>query len=593
LAQVIAAVLGWSVLLLVVGVVCVATLRLARAHSLLAPLLVGFGLRLAVMLVAHVGSLSLGDNGLLVVDDQTYLNGGAIVSDLWRGGHTSGLTQPDVLGTYQFGYQLFLATLFTLGTTSILLGKLVNVLLGAITVVLVGLLGERLLGERAKLRAAWVAALAPSLVWWSAPLLKEAISTFLMVLGLLAITYLPRPRAVALFGAVLAMFLFLRAPAAFALGAGALVAVAVAGRRTEGKWLSRSLITVGAVAVGGALLLAAVVSRGNLASLYHQYDVVVHRMIHQYQGGNPLRIPYDAVKSLVTPLPWVFDRNTENWDRALFPGVWVLICALPLAGLGAWRLRSRPEIWALLGTAAAALGINSFTSGFVFRQRSMIEPIVLLLALAGTRSWQMAARTAAATLAVVAAGAGVQSRSPLVVALILLAAAALALVSRRLPSEPFEPPPESPMVVGFREALASGGAGRRIEPAGMARAALASLRHRVLPRAPRLDASRWPAAPEQPGAPVPGGRLRSRLEPFVPELSAPARPGPAPIFAAAGRARAAAADAAPQADGAATGPVERLAGAYAAARPALEDRAPSLDDRRNGRPFPADGRSGE
>jgi hypothetical protein len=526
LAQAIGAVLGWGVLLLAVGAVCVATLRRARRLGLMAPLLVGFGLRLVVMLIAHVASLSLGDHGLLVVDDQTYLNGGTLVSELWRGGHTSGITQPDVLGTYQFGYQLFLATLFTLATPSVLLGKLMNVLMGAITIVLVGMLGERLLGERARLRAAWIAALAPNLVWWSAPLLKEAIATMLMVLGLLAITYLPRPRALALLGGVLAVFLFLRGPAALALVAGALLAVAVAGRRIERRWLSRPLVFSAGLIAGGAVVVVAVVSRGNLSGLYHQYQFVVHNMIHEYQGGNPARIPYDAIKSLVTPIPWVFDRNTENWDRALFPGVWLLMCALPLAALGAWRLRRRPEAWALLGTAATALTINSFTSGFVFRQRSMLEPIVLLLALAGARSWRMAARCAAATLVVVAAGAGVQSRSPLVVAAIAAGAAALALASRRLPGESFEPLPESPMLASFRRRLEARAAGQVLPLKDSARAAALAARATLARRAPTIA---W--HPETVAAGAPGRATLLRAAPSLDLVApAPAAHGTAPSW---------------------------------------------------------------
>jgi hypothetical protein len=456
MAEVIAGIVGWSVLLLAVGAVARVVIRRARALGLLAPLAVGFLLRLAVMLIAHIGSLSLGDHGLLVVDDQTYLNGGVLVSELWRGGHTSNLTQPDVLGTYQLGYQLFLAAIFTLTTPSVLLGKVMNVLFGTITILLVGILGGRLLGERARLRAAWVAALAPSLVWWSAPLLKEAGATMLMMFALIAITYLPRPRALALLAFVIALFMVVRGPAAFALVAGALLAVAIAGRKTERTWVSRPLVTYLTVMLTGFVVLVVVVSRGNVVSLYHQYEFVVNNMIDAYQGNNPVRVPYDAVKSLVTPLPWVFDaRTTSNWDRSLYPGVWVLICALPLAAMGAWRLRTRPEGWALVGTAATVLCINAFTSGFVFRQRSMIEPILLLLALAGARSWQMAARCAAATLAVFAAVAGVQSRSPLVVALVLIAALAVFLLSRRLPSEPFDELPPSPMVANFESALAA------------------------------------------------------------------------------------------------------------------------------------------
>jgi peptidoglycan/LPS O-acetylase OafA/YrhL len=450
LIDVITAVLGWCLLLFAIGAFALFVVRRAKSHGLLAPVLVGFALRLVVMLIAHFSSRSLGDRGILVLDDETYFRGAQKLAAFWSAGQAPDPARVDILGTYQFGYQLFLGVLFTLGTSSILLGKLVNVLIGAANVLIVALLGGRVLGERWKLRAAWVTALAPSLVWWSAPLLKEALATMLVALGLLAITYLPRPRAVAGLAAVLAFLLILRGPAAFALVVGAGIAIAIAGRAVEGKWLSRPLLRFSAILVGGLVVVAVVVSRGNLHNLYDQYNLVVHRMIHQYQGGNPARVPYDAIKSLVTPLPWVFDRGTENWDRGLYPGVWLLFCALPLAAMGAWRLRRSPETWAMMGTAATALTINSITSGFVFRQRSMIEPVILLLALAGIRSWRMAARTASATLGVITVYAAVQSRSPLVAALIAAAAVAMSMLSRRLPARPLELEPKGHMVAGFR-----------------------------------------------------------------------------------------------------------------------------------------------
>lgn len=475
MAEAIASVLGWCVLLALGGAFVLFIVRRSQRHGLLVPVLVGFGVRLAVMVIAHIGSVSLGDHGILVLDDGTYLRGATRLADFWRAGHTPDPARYNILGTFQFGYQIFLAALFTLGIPSILLGKLVNVLLGAATVLTAGLLAGRLLGERAKLRAAWIVALAPSLVWWSAPLLKEAMATLLMTVGLLAVTYLPQRRAVLGLGAILAYLLVLRGPEALALMAGATVAVALAGRRAEGRWLSRPLVTLlGSVAVG-VLVVAAVVSRGHLGLLYNQYDLVVNRMIGTYQGDNPAKVPYDAVKSLLTPLPWVFDRGTQNWDRALFPGVFVIMCALPLAARGAWVLRRKPEAWAMLISAATALAINAFTSGYVFRQRSMIEPIVLLFALAGATSWRMAAQIASATLAVLAVVAGIHTGSPLTGVVVLAAAVALFLLSRRLPAHPFRPMEDSAVVLSFQLSAAERGPRRGVR--AVARAIREGLEH--------------------------------------------------------------------------------------------------------------------
>jgi hypothetical protein len=449
------AILGWGVLLIGAGAVMMAVGRRAAAAGILAPLVVGVALRLVVMLIAHMGSVSLGDHGIFYLDDQTYLHGATVLADDWRAGHTPDPARYNVLGTYQFGYQLFLAAIFTLGAPSLLLGKLANVLLGGVTVYLAGLLGGQLLGDRAKVRVAWVAALAPSLIWWSAPLMKEALSTTLLVLGAFAVTALPQRRAFVTMGVVLAALMIVRTPAALALMVGAGVAVAIAGRRAEGRVLSRPLIVFGSALVVGPIAIVVVVSHGDIRGFYDQYQLVIPRMSHMYQGGNLARVPFDVVKSLVTPLPWTFDSGTGNWDRMLYPGVWLLICALPLAAVGMWRLRRSPEGWGIIAIALTALVINGVTAGFTFRQRSMIEPLILLLALAGTTSWRMAARSAAATLGVVAVTAGVQSRSPLVAAAIAAAAGVLFLVSRRLPPRRFEPLPDSAMVAAFRRSIES------------------------------------------------------------------------------------------------------------------------------------------
>ena len=449
----IGAVLGWCLLLIAAGGLALAVMRRAAGHGILAPVLVGLGLRVVVMVVAHLGSLSLGDHGLFFVDDGTYRHGASVVAELWRGAHLTDPARYDVLGTYQYGYQLFLAAIFTLGTTSVLLGKLANVLLGGVTVYLVGRLGGELLGERAKVRAAWTAALAPSMVWWSATLMKETLATMLLVLGLLAVTRLPRPRAV---GSLLAVFVALtlvRGPAALALLVGTGVGIAAAGRKAEGRLISRPLIGFVATIVVSFAALVLVVSAGNPVGFLHQYDAVARTMFDLYGGGDLTHAPYNAVKSLVTPLPWVFDSGTHNWDRMLYPGVWLMICALPLAAVGVWRLRIRPEIWACVATVATALAVNSATGGFTFRQRSILEPVILLLALAGASSWRMAARVAAGALGVTAGVAAVQSRSPVVAAVIVGAAVALALVSRRLSDRPFDPPPESPLVARFRASI--------------------------------------------------------------------------------------------------------------------------------------------
>ena len=446
----IAAVLGWAVLLAGAGALALVVGRRAAAHGILVPVAVGLGLRVVVMAIAHIGSLSLDDGGIMFLDDRTYLRGGDELAAEWRAGRTPDPSAYELAGTYQFGYQAFVGLLFTLGTTSVLLGKAVNVLLGTATIYVVARIAGRVLGDRAQVRAAWVAALAPTMVWWSAPLMKEALATLLVALGVLAVVSLPRRGAVIGLGAVAAALVLVRLPAAIALFTGTGAAVAVAGWRAEGRWLSRPLVAFGATVLAGLAAIVLVVPQGNPVAFFDQYRDTAGRMFDQYQGSDPLRWPYDVLKSLVTPLPWVFDEGTRNWDRALYPGVWLLICAYPLALLGIRRLWGRPELVLLLGTAVTALAVNAGTSGFTFRQRAVVEPLVLLLVVAGTPSWRVACRGASAALGAVAVAAGVQSRSPALALAVAGAAGVLFYLSTRLPAREPDPLPPSPMVEGLR-----------------------------------------------------------------------------------------------------------------------------------------------
>ncbi|MEA2442782.1 MAG: hypothetical protein QOJ12_74, partial [Thermoleophilales bacterium] len=206
----IATLLGWAVLAGAAGALLLVLLRGARDHGILAPVAVGLGVRLAVMLVAHGGSTSLGDGGFFYLDDQTYMRGATRLAHLWAQGSLPDPGRYDVVGTHLFGYQFLVAVLFGLGTTSVVLGKLANVLIGAVTVYLVARIAGRVLGEQAQVRGAWLAALAPSLVWWSAPLMKEAVVTMAIALGVFAATTLPRRLSAATFGVALAMLVLLR-----------------------------------------------------------------------------------------------------------------------------------------------------------------------------------------------------------------------------------------------------------------------------------------------------------------------------------------------------------------------------------------------
>jgi hypothetical protein len=410
----------------------------ARASDLLAPVAVGCALRLGVMIAAHLGSVHTGDRGFMFLDDSGYLNRGALLAIAWGHGDVVNPAAYQYSGTYQFGFYALVASVVVLIGKSVLGVKLVNVLLGTATVLLLALLAERVLGKAARRRAGWLAALMPGLIWWSAPMLKEAPATFLSIGILLAAVSLPKRTAAIALPVLLMAAAVTRTVVAVSALAGIAVAYVLAAHRVGGHgW---RIVGRAAAALAALVLVAtAVISAGNPHALFLSYKTTVGAMVDIYRNHGLTLLPTDVAKSLVTPIPWAFDVGTRNWDRGLYPGMWAWYCFYPLAALGAWRLRRRPEL-ALVGIPiVVTLALDAYTSGFVFRQRSTVEPLILVLAIAGMKSWSQAGRYAAGALGVVAVVAGIQSRSPVTAGTIALLAAAVAVASARLRSRTFPP----------------------------------------------------------------------------------------------------------------------------------------------------------
>ena len=262
------------------------------------------------------------------------------------------------------------------------MAKLVNVLFGTATVLIIGLIAREVLGQGAHRRAAWLVALAPGVVWWSAPLLKEAFVTFLTAAAVLAALKLPR--AAGYLAALLVALALTRISLVVVLVVSLIVGLLLAARKADRviRWRSAMLVALSAsVAVAAFLVLA---SGGRPVGFIDAYRSTIDQMIEIYQGSNLAAVPADALKSLVTPIPWAFDEATRNWDRGLYPGMWFWYLAYPLAALGLWRLRRRPELALIALPIVLSLVLGALTSGFLFRQRAPIEPLILLLVCRGS-----------------------------------------------------------------------------------------------------------------------------------------------------------------------------------------------------------------
>jgi hypothetical protein len=430
--------------------------RGAAARDLLLPVAVGLAVRAIVMLVAHLGSIGAGDHGFMFLDDRGYFGQAARLAHAWRSGDLANPSGGQFAASYTFGYPALLGITFTLTGAYVLVGKALNVLLSGATVLLVAVLTGRLLGDRARVRAAWMAALLPTLVWWSAPLMKEALTAFLVAVCLVAVTGRPGWRMFAAFGLAFAALVLTRsAAAASVIGAVAgvvLVTAFVHRRQVSARRVGR-LALAGVVIVFGAAILQ---GQGDPGALGRFYDSSVSSQIDAYRTqtlpapgpesppGRPaapgrgttvptaLVVPLESMHALVSPYPWVFDTGTRTWDRALYPGMWIWYALYPLAAIGLWRWRRRPEAWLIAGVVVLYLAANAYATGFQFRQRSTVEPLILVLAVAGIVTWSQAMRVGAYSLLAVAVAAAAQTRAPLAPACIMAAAGVLWVLAPRI-----------------------------------------------------------------------------------------------------------------------------------------------------------------
>jgi hypothetical protein len=140
-----------------------------------------------------------------------------------------------------------------------------------------------------------------------------------------------------------------------------------------------------------------------------------------------------TVRFFASPRAWAFTTQPEDWYQPLYPAMWLWYLLVPVAIYGLWRIRRRLDaitlvaLPILLMAAEYTLALNSGV-----RQRSGVEPLFALLIIAGWVSWAVTLRWASVVLVVLAPLASLDLRSPWPTVGLLLGAAALFLLSRRL-----------------------------------------------------------------------------------------------------------------------------------------------------------------
>lgn len=290
-----------------------------------------------------------------------------------------------------------LGDLFVLTGPSAWLPRWINVVIGAAVAVLVYEIAFALAGRWAARVSGWAVALWPSLVLWSAVVLRDSLVFLALGAALLGAMGALRGSWTAVTSALAgATALALLKPYAFAVFAVAVVLTAVARAAAAGIFAARQAIAV-TVLVGaiGALAGLGFLGLGFVADSADLESVAFSRT----DGGtgstgfadpNPrdfgdvlAGIPKGLLFALLGPFPW---QTQEAAARAL------LIVELPLwyatlslGVVGAWRLRRRLfGEWLLplvmVGGVVAILAVYGANAGTLLRQRGMVIPLVAVFA---------------------------------------------------------------------------------------------------------------------------------------------------------------------------------------------------------------------
>lgn len=379
---------------------CVAFLAVARAaarRGLLAPVLVGVGARLILVLVVHAVSVHNGRGGSLYLDDSGFMQVGWRIAQAWRDGHAVEAASSGIVGA--FGgplYYDFVGTILFLAGPSMLAVKLASPVFGGLTILLAGILMAKTIGAKAARPGAWAVALMPTVVWWSAPMLKEPIVAPLVVATLVAAANLPRGHA------VVRTTLLLIATAGFRLSFALALAVALvpwflfASVRQYG--VSPRRLVGAAVGAGVVLLIVAVlvptaghparapdVYMDTLTSFRSAYGGSIESDLGRllYASLGPFHLVVGMVRMLVSPRPWALTQVPFDWYQPLFIGMWFWYALWPSLLVGLWRLRRTPLAYLLVSVVVLGTAIYALTGASGARQRSSLEPLLLVFVVAG------------------------------------------------------------------------------------------------------------------------------------------------------------------------------------------------------------------
>ncbi|WP_405603890.1 hypothetical protein OG741_33385 [Streptomyces sp. NBC_01410] len=329
-------------------------------------------LHVGVVLVVH--SQTNGD--ALFPDAQGYRSASDMIAAAWRSGspweprNISGM-----VGSAVWGYPAVMALCRLLTGGGWLAAKTVLALLAATGAV--AAYGLALTSGRGRKRAAAAGLMvgaSPSLLLWDAWGLKDGLITSIVLWSLLVQT---RARfSLACVSTLLSIYacLYLRPAAALFLGVALLARM-----RFRREYLTGSLVLVGAAAV---FILPRLMTLFGLVDSLEVHDGTRLAFGGGYGSQNLLNHPQYLVTLLLGPFPWEFGPETAVPERWLYLGTVIWIASLflgPTALRRAWADTTGVGRAAVLGASAYAAAYLAAFGGAFYRQRSLLECMLLIL----------------------------------------------------------------------------------------------------------------------------------------------------------------------------------------------------------------------
>lgn len=376
----------------------------------------GFFLRLLALVFFHTLSVKLGYHGFLSqFDAKSYDNFAMFIVRGWHRGEFIDLRSWNLAGTWDIGYYYFLAALYYLFGHSTLLGKAVNCLLGALLPIVIFHLVKSIFSKQVASYSAFLVAIFPNLVYWSAyDLMKDTLAALLLYLSVFFALKVEKKSLV--YPVLLVLSLTFLRLNRFYIGTilTGLVMIFFLVKMWREKRIYQHVIVF-------FVLLLAVEAFLVYGLRFPSFIMPLKSEIPTYFGGKTvtklvkpesesfkgikafiayfLKNPGQFAKQLIAggvvftigPFAWVVP-SSFSWDAFLFPGMWLWYLLIPFALYGLVSVKKEPPVVLLLLVVMSFFFIYAFLfGGGGFRHREQIMPILLVFSAIGLidfKSWK-------------------------------------------------------------------------------------------------------------------------------------------------------------------------------------------------------------